>query len=112
MALRGLGRLHTVDRVTRLRAEMLLGHSVDAAVSPAVLGPRPRRRLHLRAQLEPHEVLDVVEDPLALLHCAPARDSDTDGLEYRAQHPDCLVLGYQFQTQQNQRSPSVRSKGH
>lgn len=46
MALRGLGRLHTVDRVMRLKAEMLLrethgtvdGGSPDACAAPAATG--------------------------------------------------------------------------
>ena len=75
MALRGLGRLHTVDRVMRLKAEMLL-QGTHRALSPAA--PRPGTRgdagLDLRAQLKSDKVLDVMKNPLAFLHRIPARE--------------------------------------
>lgn len=51
------------------------GTAADAAVSPLQTGAQDRgpSGLHSRAQLEPDEVLDVVEDALALLHGASAR---------------------------------------
>lgn len=78
MALRGLGRLHTVDRVMRLKAEMLLRgtHTARSAVpagrtrSPTALGAAGR---DLRAQLKPDKVFDVMKNPLAFLHRVPAR---------------------------------------
>lgn len=50
MALRGLGRLKTVDRVMRLRAEMLLpGRHGDRSAPPAGWGPGTAgtRRTHV-----------------------------------------------------------------
>lgn len=78
MALRGLGRLHTVDRVMRLRAAMLLlgtgdRHLVNACTRCSTQRVRRKVCLCLRAQLEADKVLDVVEDALAFLHCAPER---------------------------------------
>lgn len=80
MALRGLGRLHTVDRVMRLRAAMLLqGKGNRRPLSARTArGTRSLQRtgcLCLRAQLEADEVLDVVEDAFAFLHRAPEREA-------------------------------------
>lgn len=78
MALRGLGRLHTVDRVMRLRAAMLLlgtgdRQPVSACTRCSTQGVGRRVCLCLRAQLEADKVLDVVEDALAFLYCIPKR---------------------------------------
>lgn len=88
IALRGLGRLHTVDRVMRLKAEMLL-QGTHRALSRAA--PRPGTRgeagLDLRAQLKSDKVLDVIKNPLAFLHRIPAREEKAfihqDGRERR-----------------------------
>lgn len=76
MALRGLGRLHTVDSVMRLRAEMLLRgtHRAHGWLLADTQHPRPCRRWprNLRAQLKSDEIFDVVKNPLAFLHCIPA----------------------------------------
>lgn len=80
MALRGLGRLHTVDRVMRLRAAMLLlgtGDRQPVSACPRCSTQRAGRRvcLCLRAQLEANKVLDVVKDALAFLYCIPKRET-------------------------------------
>lgn len=81
MALRGLGRLHTVDRVMRLRAAMLLWNpgdrqSLNACTRRRCSAQGLQKRVCpcLRAQLEADKVLDVVEDALAFLHRAPERE--------------------------------------
>lgn len=87
MALRGLGRLHTVDRVMRLRAAMLLqgkGNRQPPLSARTACGTRSLQRtgcLCLRAQLEADEVLDVVEDAFAFLHRAPEREARVGGQE-------------------------------
>lgn len=80
MALRGLGRLHTVDRVMRLRAAMLLLGTGDRQPVSACSRRSTQRVgrkvcLCLRAQLEADKVLDVVEDALAFLYCIPRRET-------------------------------------
>lgn len=80
MALRGLGRLHTVDRVMRLRAAMLLLGTGDRQPVSACSRHSTQRVgrkvcLCLRAQLETDKVLDVVEDTLAFLNCIPRRET-------------------------------------
>lgn len=81
MALRGLGRLHTVDRVMRLKAEMLLrgthtgtvhGRLPDTHAAPD--GTGRKAGLDLRAQLKADKVFDVMKNPLAFLHRIPARE--------------------------------------
>lgn len=81
MALRGLGRLHTVDRAMRLKAEMLLRDTSGRHTAPSTAA-RQRQTQHLaavgmldlRAQLKSDKVFDVMENPLAFLHCIPARE--------------------------------------
>lgn len=80
--------MHTVDRVMRLKAEMLL-QGTHRALSRAA--PRPGTwgdaGVDLRAQLKSDKVLDVMKNPLAFLHRIPAREEKAfihqDGRERR-----------------------------
>lgn len=76
MALSGFGRLSTVDRVIRLKAEMLLQSTerYSAGLHPkgAFTGAEAKR--NLRAQLEPDEILYVVKYSLSLFYCIPGRE--------------------------------------
>lgn len=76
MALSGFGRLSTVDRVIRLKAEMLLQSTehYSAGLHPkgAFTGAEANR--NLRAQLEPDEILYVVKYSLSLFYCIPGRE--------------------------------------
>lgn len=81
MALRGLGRLHMVDRAMRLKAEMLLQGASGRQRAPSIaarqMQPLTAVRdsgLDLRAQLKSNKVFNVVKDPLAFLHCVPTRE--------------------------------------
>lgn len=75
MALRGLGRLHTVDSVMRLKAEMLLqGTHTQPVTSCSQTQLVEGASLDLRAQLKADKVLDVMKNPLAFLHRVPARE--------------------------------------
>lgn len=81
MALSGLGRLHMVDRVMRLKAEMLLqgtsGRQRAPSIAACQMQPLTIVRdpgLDLRAQLKSDKVFDVVKNPLAFLHCIPTRE--------------------------------------
>lgn len=76
MALSGFGRLSTVDRVIRLKAEMLL-QSTEEQYSA---GPHPQGAFtgaeanrNLRAQLEPDKIFYVVKYSLSLFYCIPGR---------------------------------------
>lgn len=118
MALRGLGRLHTVDRVMRLKAEMLLwgahraGSMAACQTGAQHLTALGAAGLDLRAQLKPDEVFDVMKNPLAFLHRIPAREDKVfmhkDGPGGKVRAPalaatgsdgvtrDGLVLGHHF----------------
>lgn len=77
IALSGLGKLSTVDRVIRLSAEMLLQCTEDRLFA----WPRPRgastaieANKNLRAQLEPHKIFYVVKYSFSLFYCIPGRE--------------------------------------
>lgn len=76
MALSGFGRLSTVDRVIRLKAEMLLQSTERYSAGPhpqgAFTGAEANR--NLRAQLEPDKILYVVKYSLSLFYGIPGRE--------------------------------------
>lgn len=74
IALSGFGRLSTVDRVIRLKAEMLLQsteehYSAWPHPKGAFAGVEANR--NLRAQLEPDKIFNVVKYSLSLFYCIP-----------------------------------------
>lgn len=75
IALSGFGRLSTVDRVIRLKAEILLQSTDHYSAGPhsqgAFTGAEVNR--NLRAQLEPHKIFYVVKYSLSLFYCIPGR---------------------------------------
>lgn len=76
IALSGFGRLSTVDRVMRLKAEMLLQSTEHYSAGPhpqgAFTGAEANR--NLRAQLEPDEIFYVVKYSLSLFYCIPGME--------------------------------------
>lgn len=77
ITLSGFGRLSTVDRVIRLKAEMLLQsteehYSAWLHLKGGFTGIKANR--NLRAQLEPDKIFYVVKYSFSLFYCIPGRE--------------------------------------
>lgn len=77
IALSGFGRLSTVDRVIRLKAEMLLQRTkrrYSAWPHPKGSFTGIEGNRNLRAQLESDKIFYVVKYSLSFFYCTPGRE--------------------------------------